>query len=113
MKKLLSFLSVLALVSTAPVWASPGEYYEYHYRDGYHHYRDGYYDGGWYYHKIRGRVDALDWNAGYIVINGQKFKLAQPVWFEYWRPEVGSYVEAKLRPEGNGFAVYRVEVKYR
>ncbi|MCX7782066.1 MAG: hypothetical protein N2318_00290 [Meiothermus sp.] len=83
--------SLLALAALA--WASPNEVET--------------------YQEIKGRVEAVNWQAGYMVVNGQKLALAQNVQYEYGRPVVGSYVEVKVRSQQGQPLAYKVELKTR
>ncbi|GEM83991.1 MAG: hypothetical protein KatS3mg074_524 [Meiothermus sp.] len=87
----LLFGSLLALAALA--WASPYE--------------------GATYQEIKGRVEAINWQAGYMVVNGQKLALSSMVQYEYGRPMVGSYVEVKVRGQQGQQVVYKVEMKTR
>ncbi|GIW35306.1 hypothetical protein [Meiothermus sp.] len=91
--KSLKRLSLLFGSLLALAWASPNE--------------------GVTYQEVKGRVEAINWQAGYMVVNGQKLALASRVQYEYGRPVVGSYVEVKVRSQQGQEVVYKVELKTR
>lgn len=70
-------------------------------------------DGSQTYREVAGRVESFDPQGGFVVVNGQKLILAKSVRYEYGRPGVGSYVEARLVKQDGQWRVYILEVKPR
>ncbi|MCS7226910.1 MAG: hypothetical protein NZ821_07970 [Gloeomargarita sp. SKYB31] len=61
--------------------------------------------------EIRGFVQGFDPRAGWILVNGQWFRLANRVDYDDCRPRVGDFVAIKAYPEAGQWVVYKVELK--